>query len=210
MNKEEKIFAAHILHFLANGEQVALRCASNQARLASDMKMRKFFITQAHQERQHAIIFNVASCYFQPKRFQHIGNTGLDIFEKKLAEAIHRNQLAESIVAQQLLFEGLGEITLKKVSQGIEDRGLGFQRIRKTILHQEKAHHQFGKRHFHHILTAPEFDNQIIAKQCKEYLEILQQTLLEIEPILQFYHQDSHKFYTQLYDDLPAQLRDEL
>lgn len=210
MNTEEKIFAAHLLHFLGCGEKIAVQCASSQAKLAEDKKMRRFFTSQARQEKQHAIVFNAATHWLQPKRFQHIKHTGLQEFEKKLTQAILQNQLAESIVAQQLLFEGLGEITLEKVSQGIEDRGFGFQRIRKSIIKQEKAHHQFGQRHFQKILNAPELDIPGIARQGKEYLEILQQVLAEMEPVLQFYNQNSVDFYTQLVEQLPVRLRAEL
>lgn len=187
-----------------------MHCATAQVNIAEDKNMRRFFIAQARQERHHALVFSTATRWFQPKRFQHLPHPGLSLFEDKLNHATQNNKLAESVVAQQLLFEGLGEITLEKVSQGIEDRGFGFQRLRKTILKQEKAHHQFGIRHYQKILNDPELDMKNLASQCKEYLEILQHVLENMQNVLQFYHQDAADFYTQLVYELPETLRIEL
>ena len=210
MTSEDRIFACQLLGFLARSEQIAANCAQQQSKLAVDKKMRAFFSTQARQERQHAFVFNRSLQWLSEKNFQQINYSGLYAFEKKLANAFDRNDLAESIVAQQLLFEGLGEITLHKVSAGIEDRGFGFQRLRKIILNQERAHHHFGEKHINAVINAPEFDVQLIAKQCKEYLEILYLVLTEMESVLEFYNQSVQGFYMQLINDLPAKVREEI
>ena len=210
MNLEEKTFAAHLLDFLAYGEKIATRCAKQQAQLTEDRKMRCFFATQARQEKQHAFVFTSATRWFRPKGFQYPKHRGLIDFEKKLDTTLNKGRLAESIMAQQLLFEGLGEITLEKVSQGIEDRGFGFQRVRKTILKQEHAHHQFGEKQINQLFSSAELDTYLLAKQCREYLEILEQTLYDMQSVLQFYNQSAESFYQQLITELPSQLQAEL
>lgn len=210
MNTEEKEYASQLLYFLMCSEQIAARCAKRQVALAADKKMQKFFATQAKQEKQHAFIFDKASRWMRPKGYKQKTYQGLLKFEDKLSNALYRNDLAESIVAQQLLFEALGEITLEKVSAGIEDRGFGFKRIRRTILTQERTHHKFGQKHVERILNAPQFDTQNIGRQCKEYLEIIDSILVEMESVLVFYNQSVDIFHQQLLDELPVSLQAEL
>ena len=210
MNVEEKEYASQLLYFLMCSEQIAARCASRQVVLAPNEKMRKFFTTQASQERQHTFIFDKASRWIRPRGYKQKTYAGLLKFESKLSNALDRKDLAESIVAQQLLFEALGEITLEKVSSGIEDRGFGFKRIRKTILNQERTHHKFGQKHVARILNAPQFDAQIVGRQCKEYLEIIDSILTEMEPVLLFYNQSVDIFYQQLIKELPESVQAEL
>lgn len=210
MKTVERIHAIHLLHFLAQGEKIATQCAQRQTKIATDKKMQVFFRTQSRQEKQHAFVFNSAVRCLRPKKFNHMPHQGLISLESKLNRALDRNDLSESIVAQQLLFEGLGEITLKKVSSGITDRGFGFQRIRKIILAQEHAHHRFGEKQIDKILNSKEFDARAIAVKCKEYLAILHEVLIEMEPILSYYNQDVQSFYTDLTQGLPSPIRSHL
>ena len=210
MNLEDKIFAAHLFDFLMCCERIAASCAAQQEKLASKHSMHKFFATQAKQEKHHAFIFDSAVHWLKPKRFKRINYSGLNAFENKLSNALKSKRLTESIVAQQLLFEGLGEITLSKVSVAIERKGLGFERARKAILKQEHAHHKFGEKHIGAIINSPQFDTQDIGKQCQDYLDILQTVLHEMNPILEFYNQTPQAYFTQMLNGLPTQLRAEL
>ncbi|MEM8845364.1 MAG: hypothetical protein AAGB35_10035 [Pseudomonadota bacterium] len=210
MNKEAKVNASQLFHFLARGEEIAAQCAQYQSRLAHDKKSIKFFKTQARQETQHAFIFNQAKRHFKQKNMTYICQRSLDKFEQKLSSTLNEDKLQESIIAQQLLFEGLGEITLNKVSQGIEDRGFSFNLIRKTILKQERAHHHFGERYIENLLADPDLKIQPIINECKDFMEILNEALYDMSSVLEFYNQSTNEFYQLLMNDLPFKIRNHL
>ena len=210
MNREDKIYASELFHFLSRGEEIAAQCASYQAQITNDNRIAKFFKTQARQEKQHAFIFNQATQYFKPKKTNNLTHNALAKFEQKLSSALSDKKLQESIIAQQFLFEGLGEITLKKVSQGIEDRGFNFSLIRRTILKQERAHHHFGEKYIDNLLNKPDLKLKPIVTECRDYMEILREVLQEMSSVLHFYHQNSNDFYTLLINDLPLKIRNEL
>ena len=210
MNAIERVHATHLLNFLALSEKIAAQCASKQIKLTADKKMRKFFSTQSLQEKQHALVFNAAVQWLQPKKLNHMPHNSLKQFEAKLNSALAQNRLRESIIAQQLLFEGLGEITLEKVSCGISDRGFGFQRIRKRILAQEHAHHRFGEKYLQQYLNANDTNIDQLTNDCKDYLEILRNLLNDMEPVLDYYNQTPVEFYSHLVNELPKAIRQHL
>jgi len=191
-------------------ELVAMRCTTHQASLASNKVMNKFFSVQARQEAHHALIFEKAFSWMRPKHFQRLQYSSLNYFENKLQKSLSENNLGESIIAQQLLFEGLGEITLEKLSMAADVRGLGFQRIRNTILKQERAHHAYGEKYIDDVLNVQDSNIGTILVQCREYLELLHTTLHEMNFVLEYYGHNSESFYQSFLKQLPSRIREEL
>ena len=207
----DKLQIARLFQFIARGEQIASSCAVQQSKLATQLPMQRFFATQAKQERQHAFLFQHGAEWLTPKvscRPQTI--KGFDAFENKLATALQQNRLTESIIAQQIILEGLGEITLEKISISMESKSLGLRRIRETILVQERARHQFGHRQVRTLIQSPNINLPMLRRHCHEYLQIIQELLYELQSLFEYFHQDVSAYYQFVLSELPPPLRTEL
>lgn len=199
---------ARLFQFIARGEHIASTCATQQSALATDNAMQRFFATQAKQERQHAFLFKHGAEWLSPKiSYRPQAIKGLDAYERKLNSALEQNRLAESLIAQQIILEGLGEITLEKISTSMQTRGLGLKRIRETILKQERAHHHFGTRHIKTLLKSRNMNLIDMRQHCNEYLEIIQELLHEVQTLFEYFHQDTALYYQHVLNELPLKLR---
>lgn len=208
LSAADKPQIARLFQFIARGEQIASTCAAQQSELATDTSTQRFFAIQAKQERQHAFLFKHGVEWLTPKvscRPQTI--KGFDAFENKLDAALQKNRLAESIIAQQIILESLGEVTLEKISISMESKNLGLRRIRETMLMQERAHHQFGRRHVSALIQSPNINLPMLRRHCHEYLQIIQELLYELQSLFEYFHQDVSAYYLYVYSELPSPLR---
>lgn len=105
----ERVPIARLLTFLEHGERMAHGCAQRQATLAPDPKARRFLTTQARQEAMHAVVFRGAIAWLAPR---HLGDApflpALEDYRRLLTEALERGDWLESILAEQVILEGLG------------------------------------------------------------------------------------------------------
>jgi len=144
---DERVPFARLLQFLEQGEHLASDCAKAQAALALEAGMRRFLLGQARQEGYHAMVFQGAIAWLAPR---HLGSCPmllpLERYRALIAEAIYQGNLAETLLAEQIIQEGLGEAILKRIEAGLVKRNAPFGRLRRILLHQEEAHHGFGHR----------------------------------------------------------------
>ena len=207
ISAEDKPQMARLFQFIARGEQIASTCAIQQSKLATPPTMRRFFITQARQERQHAFLFQYGAKWLMPKKsYTAQAIKSFDSFEKKLSTALKKNHLTESIIAQQIILEGLGEITLEKISASMENRGLGLRRIRNMILKQERAHHHFGSKQVQTLLKNPDININILRQHCNEYLQIVQELLYEEQSLFEYFNQNTSLYFEHIIQELPPTL----
>ena len=144
---DEKVPIARLLTFLEQGERVANECAKVQATLAPDPESRRFLLSQARQEAAHAVVFQGAVAWLAPR---HLGDApflpALEEYREVLNDALARQDVLETFLAEQVILEGLGEAILMRIEEGLAKRAAPFGRLRRILLQQEEAHHGFGRR----------------------------------------------------------------
>ncbi|MBM4125609.1 MAG: hypothetical protein FJ246_11785 [Nitrospira sp.] len=144
---DERVPIARLLRFLEHGERLASDCATWQAKLAPEPGMTRFLLSQSRQEAAHALVFRGAIAWLAPR---HVGGCpllpSLEEYRRRLEAAVARRDWAETLLAEQIILEGLGEAILKRVEAGLVKRAAPFGRLRRVLIHQEEAHHAFGRR----------------------------------------------------------------
>jgi len=177
----EHVPIARLLTFLMHGEHMAAECARRQAVLASDAGTRRFLNNQASQETMHAYVFKGAIAWLAPR---HLGAlpvlTALEQFRSLLCEALDRGDLIESILAEQVVLEGLGETILTRIEQGLHKRAAPFGRIRRMLLLQEEAHHAFGLRLLERAMAENALNLKAMRGRAQEYLGLCEAMVLAL------------------------------
>jgi hypothetical protein len=170
---DEKVPIARLLTFLEHGERMAHDCAKAQAALADEAGTRRFLTSQARQEAMHAVVFQSAIAWLAPK---HLGDApflpALEEYRTILDEELAGHNLFETYLAEQVVLEGLGEAVLTRIEQGLAKRAAPFGRLRRILLHQEEAHHGFGRRQLERAIDRGETDRAALQQRAKRYLAL--------------------------------------
>jgi hypothetical protein len=178
---DERETIAQLLGFLWYGERLAHDCAEAQAALVSDPRQRRFLTGQARQESMHALVFQGVITWLAPK---HLRATPLlpplERYRALLEDAIKRCDLYETLMAEQLILEGLGEAILNRIEAGLVKRGAPFGRLRRILLHQEEAHHAFGRRLLDHAKAEGAFQPDRLRGRAEEYLGLTHDMVLTL------------------------------
>jgi len=170
---DEREPIAKLLTFLEHGERMAHDCAKTQAALSNDPKTRRFLLSQANQEAMHARVFQGAIACLAPK---HLCDTpflpALEEYRRILDDALARRDLTETFLAEQVVLEGLGEAVLTRIEQGLVKRAAPFGRLRRILLHQEEAHHGFGRRQIEQAIERGKTDVPDLRQRAQRYLAL--------------------------------------
>jgi hypothetical protein len=184
IHAHERVPIAQLLQFLEHGEHLAHDCARAQAALVPDAAMRRFLRGQARQEFAHSLIFQSAVAWLGPGRL--IGSPMLPPLERYrslIDAALGRQDVAETFLAEQIILEGLGEAILKRIEEGLIKRGAAFGRLRRILLHQEAAHHDFGQRALARMLAGGEADIEVLRARAPEYLTLAEQMVMTLRDL---------------------------
>jgi hypothetical protein len=170
---DEKVPIARLLTFLEHGERMAHDCAKAQAALTDEAGTRRFLTSQARQEAMHAVVFQSAIAWLAPK---HLGDApflpALEEYRTILNEELAGHNLLETYLAEQVVLEGLGEAVLTRIEQGLAKRAAPFGRLRRILLHQEEAHHGFGRRQLERANDRGETDRARLRQRAQRYLAL--------------------------------------
>ncbi|HJU04872.1 MAG TPA: ferritin-like domain-containing protein [Nitrospiraceae bacterium] len=170
---DERVPIARLLQFLEHGERLAHDCAKDQARLAPEAGVRRFLLAQARQEYAHAVIFQGAIAWLAPR---HVGACPLlpplERYRSLLEEALRKGRLGETFMAEQIILEGLGEAILSRIEEGLTKRQAPFARLRRILLHQEEAHHDFGRRMLDRGFAAESESTDTLRRRAQDYLAL--------------------------------------
>jgi hypothetical protein len=143
----ERVPIARLLKFLELGERLAHDCAGAQSTLAPDQRARRFLLAQARQEAHHALVFQTAVAWLAPR---HLGDSPLlpplQHYRRLVEDALRAGDWHQTLLAEQIILEGLGEALLHRMEEGLQKRQAPFRRLRRILLRQEEAHHGFGRR----------------------------------------------------------------
>ena len=115
IHPDQRAPLARLLQFLRDGEYLASDCARAQSKLAPDPLMRRFLLSQARQETYHAIVFQGNIAWLAPR---HLGACPLLPPSSGVARLLKRpspGDFAETLMAEQIILEGLGEAILKRI-----------------------------------------------------------------------------------------------
>ena len=209
---DEKVPIARLLTFLEHGERLANECAKAQAKLAPDSGSQRFLLSQARQEAAHALVFQGAVTWLAPK---HLGDApflpALEEYRKRLDEALARQDLLETFLAEQVILEGLGEAILTRIEEGLVKRTAPFGRLRRMLLQQEEAHHEFGRRMLERAMAEGRIDGETLRCRAEDYLALAQNMVITLADLFDTIDEDPAAWASDVRKYLPDWLRgDEL
>jgi hypothetical protein len=192
---EERQPMAALLYFLELGERLAHEVASTQATMAPTSKMRRFLESQARQEAFHATLFRtfrslIAPCLGHPQ----IANEPFEEYRAMMIAALRRKDFYESILAEQVILESLGEAILHKLEAGLQKRRAPFRRLRSILLHQEAAHHGFGERVLEQAMASKVLSKQELQEIALPYLALSQAMVMNLQTQFQEIDEDPGEF----------------
>jgi len=204
---DEQVPIARLLTFLERGERIACDCANTQAALAPERGMQKFLKSQARQEAMHALVFQSAIAWLAPK---HIGDApflpALEAYRRILNEALARRDLLETFLAEQVVLEGLGEAILSRIEEGLVKRRAPFGGLRRMLLHQEEAHHRFGRRMLERAMAEGRIDAATLCRRLEAYLALTNQMVLTLSDLFESIAEDPSAWASDVRKFLPEWL----
>ena len=207
---DEKVPIARLLTFLKHGERVASECAKAQAALVSDSGSRRFLLSQARQEAAHGIVFQGAIGWLAPK---HLGDApflpALEEYRKRLDDALARQDVLETFLAEQVILEGLGEAILSRIEEGLVNRAAPFGRLRRMLLQQEEAHHGFGRRMLDRAMAEGRIDAETLRCRAQDYLALAQNMVLTLADLFDTIDEDPAAWASDVRKYLPDWLRED-
>lgn len=186
---------ARLLGFLAQGERLAETCAARQAALTSQPGMRRFLLAQSRQEALHAAVFEHAAAWLMPARkFPQPMLAAMQRYRTHIEEALCAGDLAETLLAQQVILEGLGEVVLTNIAAGIQRRHGVLQRLHRALLRQEQAHHGFGVLHLRNMLSAGLISAETLRRKAHGYLACAEDMLDEMQDQFDYFDEDAAQY----------------
>ena len=190
---------------LEYGERIAHDCALQQANMRVSEES-YFFLRQARQERHHAKVFNRVILCISPRGPKPVPAT-LRQFRARIERACRRNDLVDTLVGQQIVLEGFGGLILEKMDRKFDQRRLGFRRVRKILLHQERGHQAFGYRMIDELMAADVTSVERIHNLGLEYLALIECLLDDLQSIFDVVGADADQYKKELGGNLPVWLR---
>ena len=191
VRRDEKVPIARLLTFLEHGERMANACAKAQATLALDFRSQRFLLKQARQEAAHALAFRGAIAWLAPR---YLGDTlflpALEEYRTCLDDALAREDLFETYLAEQVILEGLGEAILTRIEEGLVKRSAPFGRLRRMLLQQEEAHHGFGRRMLERAMAEGRIDAETLLRRAQDYLALTDQMVLTLSDLFESIAED--------------------
>jgi hypothetical protein len=207
VHTNEKVPIARLLTFLDHGERLAHTCAKAQAALVRDPGHRRFLLSQARQEGLHAMVFQGAIAWLAPR---YLGNMpvlqALDDYRDRLFDALARKDLIETVLAEQVILEGLGEAILTRIEAGLVKRAAPFGRLRRILLHQEEAHHGFGRRMLERAIADGHTDAVDLCRRAEDYLDLTVRMVLGLRDLFESISEDPAAWAADIRTFLPPWL----
>ncbi len=204
----EHAHLAQLLTFMELGEQLARDCAHQQTSLAPEPGMKTFLAGQSRQEGYHAVVFHGAIRWLAPKTVHTTPITDhMQNYRELISSAIARQDFAETLVAEQIILEGLGEAILKKIDVGLAKRGAPFTRLRRMLIHQEEAHYQFGLRILSNMIEKGEESLDSLRQKSKMYLPLAKTMLFSAEEAFTSIHEDPQEYWDEFCERVPSWLQ---
>lgn len=203
----ERVPIARLLTFLEHGERLAHECARAQAAFAPESGQRRFLMSQARQEAMHALVFQGAIAWLAPR---HLGDSpflpALEEYRRLLNDAVERHDFHETLLAEQVILEGLGEAILTRIEEGLVKRGAPFGRLRRMLLHQEETHHRFGRGLLERAIEIGNRDVNHLRIRAQDYLALTDAMVLALCDLFDSIEEDASAWAEDVRTFLPSWL----
>jgi hypothetical protein len=207
IQSNERVPIARLLRFLQEGERLASSCARSQADITPDPGMRKFLLNQARQESYHAFVFQANIAWIAPR---HLGSCPLlqpmEQYRALIEDALGRRDFAETIMAEQIILEGLGEAILHRIEEGLAKRGAPFERLRRMLILQEEAHHAFGNRALERMFAGGQTSPEALRGRGQEYLALTHAMVATLADLFSSIEEDATAWATDAGQYVPTWL----
>jgi hypothetical protein len=165
----------------SRGEELAAECAKRQAALAPCPSWSRFLLLQARHERYHAQVFQSGVRLLAARMsVPRAASPAMAQYRRLLEDALTRRELPETLLALQVVLEGLGEVVLERLDEAMGARAMGLARLRRTILRQEHAHYGFGGRALKRCLRTGEADFDKLCRLGQDCLTLTDALLMEL------------------------------
>ena len=196
---------ARLFAFLQQAEHLALDCSRQQAELFEDPADRRFLLNQSHQEAFHARVFKAGAGMLAPRGAGSVpGLEALRDYRILTEEALRRGNAIESLLAMQVVFEGLGEVLVKRIDTGFDERGIRglCRRVRHLVVGQEDAHHRFGVNRVQRYLGGGELPASLLNRGAI-YIGLLEQLIESASPLFDDFDESAHDYEREFNAGLP-------
>ncbi|MDM3871108.1 hypothetical protein QSV34_07025 [Porticoccus sp. W117] len=207
---DEAIQIARMLQVLKRGEEVAADCARLQAQLKAESspKVAKFLRSQSRQEMFHARTIQAGMLWVAPKaRRNLVHSPAMETLYRRCVQAVQDGRYAESVLAVQIVLEGMGETVLRAIDSQMEQRRLGLKKLRHIIVHQEVAHHTFGLRELDRAIADEGLEATDVVRLSQEYLHLSEQIFAELDGVFDYFGASQQQFQASVQGALPGWLQ---
>jgi len=85
----------------------------------------------------------------------------------------------------------MGEAILNRIEAGLVKRGAPFGRLRRILLHQEEAHHGFGRRLLDRARAEGALQSDRLRGRAEEYLGLTQDMVLTLASLFSTIDEDA-------------------
>ena len=198
---------ARLLHILAHGERMAQTCAARQADLAPQTEVTRFLRLQSRQEAAHARLFNAGAIWLGGGHASRpFIPPAMVRYENDLTTALDSGSLAETLLAQQVIMEGLGEIVLANIAAGVRRRHGILHRLHHTLLRQEETHLAFGRLQINNMLSSGQISRDVLQQQASHYLALAEGLLDELQEMFDFFNENTAQYKAALRSSIASAL----
>ncbi len=204
----QRIQIARLFHFVMLCELIARDCARRQAALSSDSGSRRFLQAEARQEAFHVQVFRSAIGGLAPQILDAAPSVPQLARYRALTErALDGRDFTETLIAQQVILEGLGDVVFERIGSGMTDRGVGFTRLRRMLTKQEHAQHAFGLRTLNQAIATERTSVDSLRQQGTRYLELVEGILVRLSETFETFAEDPGLFRRHFQQTLTTWLR---
>jgi hypothetical protein len=200
---------AQLLQFMVLGEQLAHDCAKSQVTLAREPGAKTFLAGQSKQEGRHAVVFQWAIHWLAPRAARSaLMAKQMNHYRGLLLAAIERGDFAESLLAEQIILEGLGEAILQRLEAGLRKRNAPFQTLRRLLIQQEQAHHGFGLRTLNRMVANGETSIERLCELAPVYLHLGKSMVFSAQDSFHAIKEDPREYWKDFQHRLPIWLQE--
>lgn len=206
----EHVHLARLFQFMDLGERLARDCAKAQSTLAPEPGMRTFLVGQARQEGRHAMVFQWTIRWLAPRfRGSDLVADHINRYRRLLMSAIEKKDFAESLMAEQILMEGLGEAILKRLERGLLKHRAPFRPLRRLLIQQEEAHRGFGLRTLNRMMAAGQVSVDQLRIQALSYMNLLEDMVFSVQDSFNAISEDPQCYWDDFQRGLPVWLQEQ-
>ncbi len=168
--------------------------------------MQRLLLRQARQEAFHARCFRQACRYLDTSGYGQ-PPTALRRFGHRLSTALQREDLAETLVGQQIVLEGFGEAVLARLNTGMDRQGVGLAGLRRAVLQQEREHQALGQRLLAEQMETGAVRRELVHEQAQDYLTLVDDIVADMAEVFLTLDEDPRGYVRDLWAGLPPWLR---